>query len=340
MAPIIKGQIRLGSGVERRAWIVEEQSNPSTDNYVLPALEALGCVVERGLFDRVPPDTVLVGATVVFVRYVPEAWRTAVSRLRPELAHVVYFMDDDLLNSRATDGLPLAYRWKIWRLATRHRGWLIRQGARFWVSTPLLAEKYASFSPSVVLPAGVPEQAPVRRIFYHGSASHGREIEWLKVVVGDVLRAVPSACFEIIGTSEVQRLYADLPRVTVVHPMKWPAYLSFTTATARHIGLAPLLDSEFNSSRSYTRFLDHTRCGAVGLYSEGSANSDVVTHRHDGLVLAMQQSVWTGAILELLDDDDGRTMMAANARQTASVLRQKAIAGYSRLDLANSANGL
>ncbi|WP_444677554.1 hypothetical protein [Halomonas sp. E19] len=131
---------------------------------------------------------------------------------------------------------------------------------------PYLQHKYADWHPRLAEPAPLPmPQQPVR-LFYHGSASHGDEIHWLRDVVAEVLAAEERLSFEIIGGDAVRRRYAGLPRVTVVHPMPWDAYQHFLAQPGRHIGLAPMVENRFNRARSYTKFFDITAAGAVGLY--------------------------------------------------------------------------
>ena len=313
------------------AWVVEEQRNPSTDHYIEPVLRRLGFqMARRGLMD-VPHTSDLKGTAVVFVRYLSPAWRNAVDAVRDQLSGVVYFMDDDLLDIQATSDLPARYRLKLWRMATRHRNWLLGQRVALWVSTEVLARKYAAHAPKVVSPCALPEVPCQKRIFYHGSESHRAEIEWLVPVVGAVLAHAPDASFEVIGGSRVRQLFAGVPRVTVVHPLKWPAYLAFSATGERHIGLAPLFDTRFNRSRSHTRFLDHARMGAAGVYSESSANAAVVTAGHDGVVLPMRHQDWVDTILELLADEALRSAIAANARVTAARLAEAAAAGFTAL---------
>lgn len=42
------------------------------------------------------------------------------------------------------------------------------------------------------------------------------------------LDACPQASFEIFGEHEIYKLYRDLPRVSVLHPMSWQNYLAYT----------------------------------------------------------------------------------------------------------------
>lgn len=308
-------------------YLIEEQSNPSTDYFVLPALSTLGAHVVRCGFAELPAPEELDGATVVLVRYVPAAWVKYIEVVRVRLRHLVFFMDDDVLDVTASAGMPLRYRYKLARLAAWRQGWLRRQQAALWVSTPYLQQKYAAWGAKLVLPVPIAETTEFRRVFYHGSASHAAELHWLRPVVEEALRRDERLCFELAGGQEVYRLYRGLPRVAVVHPMKWPAYQAFLAMPGRDIGLAPLLDLPFNRARSYTKFFDITRCGAVGIYAAGTACAEVVEHGVDGWVCPMEQAAWVEAVLHLAADDAARARLQAAAQHKMRI--QGDIAGAS-----------
>lgn len=301
-------------------FLVEERANPSSDYFVLPALRAGGYRVVRCGFADLPARQELDGAAVVFVRYVPPAWARLVDNARGRLARLVFFMDDDVFDVRASAGMPWRFRFKLMRLAARWQGWLRRQDAELWVSTPWLQQKYATWRPLLVQPMPLPQAGPSCRVFYHGSASHDAEIRWLKPVLAEALQRDQRLVFEIIGSRKVWRLYRDLPRVNVIHPMKWQAYQAFMAMSGRHIGLAPLLDVPFNRARACTKFYDITRCGAVGIYSPGSVCEGVVRHGSEGLIVALHQSAWVEAILKLAADTDLRRQMLLNAQSRQAVL--------------------
>lgn len=295
-------------------YVVEERSNPSSDYFVLPACGGDGRRVHRCSFDELPTAEALAGAVVIFVRYVPRRWREQVERVRARLAGLVFFMDDDVLDPASSRGMPWRYRYKLWTLGSRHARWLRAQRARLWVSTPWLARKYADWSPERIDPRPVAVSSGMCRVFYHGSASHGAEILWLRPVMQQVLRSDERTAFEIVGGQDVYRAFRGLPRVTVVHPMKWEAYQGFIDMPGRHIGLAPLLDLPFNRGRSCTKFYDITRAGAAGIYAESSACASVVRNGTDGIVLPMQQDAWAEAIVELARDTPRRLALLENAR--------------------------
>jgi glycosyltransferase involved in cell wall biosynthesis len=317
-----------------RALVIEQGNNPSTDSYVLPALRANGFEIARYGFNVLPDQHLLSGSLLVFVRYIPTSWRRLLQQSVHKPGGIVLFIDDDVLDWRSATGTPWRYRWKLWRLSARHAGWLRKQGAALWVSTPYLHRKYANWSPQLVLPSSIaPDTPDPVRLFYHGSLSHMGDIRWLKDVVAQALAAEPRLTFELIGTDRIADAWDSMQRVTVVHPMAWSAYQSFAGLAGRNIGLVPLLDTPFNRARSYTKFFDITRSGAVGIYSDHPAYRDIVRDGVEGLVLPNTPTQWVEAILTLARDPDLHRRLLAAAGQRVSELNAQAEESYRGLAL-------
>jgi hypothetical protein len=102
--------------------------------------------------------------------------------------------------------------------------------------------------------------------------------------------------------------------------MNWPDYQSFIITNRYDIGLAPQLENAFNDARSYTKFLDITRSGAVGIYARDSASASVVSHNQNGLIVTMEQKKWVDAILKLAGD-----------RKSISDMHDRALVKYQQL---------
>lgn len=298
------------------SWLLVEQgTNPSTDYFVKPRLVKESVQV-CNLSTSVEGLTVKPGINLVFVRYLTPQWKRWVSRNRAALGRLVFFMDDDLFDPAAHSGLPLRYRRKLHRLATRHKAWLKQMDAELWVSSAWLAEKYRDWRPQV-LSAQSPytDAVPQKTFFYHGSASHMAEIRWLVPVVEEVLHQDPEFSFELIGNTDIRQLFAHLPRVHVLQPMAWPAYKALVSRPGRIVGLAPLLPGRFNQARSPTKFFDITQAGAVGLYADHPVYQSIINHNSNGLLLPMNPNSWVDAILRLGRDEEARTKLLGNARQ-------------------------
>ncbi|AWF83353.1 hypothetical protein BTJ40_04355 [Microbulbifer sp. A4B17] len=296
--------------------IVEEGHNPSTDYFILPFLNKLSANYERLSFDAPPEKEKIHDACIIFVRYIPRRWQLFLKKNIDLISKIYLFMDDDLFDWRVFSNLPVKYKAKLLRYSWSRQKWLKSVEAQLLVSTPYLQKKYSDWKPSLLQPE------PVRgdivssvNVFYHGSASHKEDILWLRPIVEEVLRQNLSLTFEIIGDGRVNRLFNDLPRVQVLHPMKWPTYLSLLQSRQRAIGLAPLLDLPFNRARSHTKFFDITQSGAVGVYAAGDVYGKVIRHRENGLLLPMNPSQWIEGILSLAEDEVLRENMLAEARK-------------------------
>lgn len=257
--------------------------------------------------------------TLVFIRYINSSWRRHLQRLpvhqRPT---IVFFMDDDVLDMATHRGLPFRYQWKLYKYAARHKDWLRRLGAQLWVSTPWLVQKYQTWSPVYV-----PPQSPYAygaqkhsTVFYHGSASHEAEIQWLGPVIEEVLKQNSNLNFEIIGAKKTHKLFKHIDRVHVLHPMSWYSYQSLINSSDRCVGLAPLLNTPFNQARSMTKVFDITHAGAVGVYADHHVYNTIIKHQVNGYLLPMCQSIWVESILELVENEVFRQDMLKNAQET------------------------
>lgn len=326
-----------GLPLKPTVFLVEECANPSTDFFILPMLVQGDYRIVRCGHHDLPSSASLTDTIVIFVRYVPPIWAELIKANRKQLRALIFFMDDDVLDFSASFGMPISYRYKLTKLALRQRNWLRKQQAKLWVSTPYLVEKYAEWQAQLLLPSPIPLPEQSRRIFYHGSiATHKAEIRWLRPVIERVLAQDPQAVFEIIGKKEVFELYRDLSRVTVVQTLKWPAYQAFLAMPGRHIGLNPLLDIPFNRARSYTKFFDITRTGAVGIYSPDCNCTSVVNHAQNGLVVDLDPDAWVDAILSLTQNEPYRQALLHNAEATVQSLHVAAQNNYQSLLASNS----
>lgn len=316
--PKYSPEMQLDPYTPKSILIIEHGRLPSTDYYILPHFQQYGmqvCTVDSNV---TPPAPTLLqpGTLVVFVRYVERHWAQAVAKHRENLADVVYFMDDDLLDSAALRGLPLRYQWKIRTLCLSRRQWLQQMNATLWVSTDWLATKYAHMTPVLIAPSATGsrmQRQELVRVFYHGTAAHSREIAWLHPIIRKVQETCDHTSFEIIGDRTVNRMYAGIPRVAVLHPMGWENYVAHCASTERHIGLAPLLNSPFNAARSHIKFFDFARCHAAGIFSDRVPYSPFVKHGIDGLLVSNEPDAWVAAIELLANDGQLRERLASAA---------------------------
>lgn len=76
------------------------------------------------------------------------------------------------------------------------------------------------------------------------------------------------------------------------------------------IGLAPLLDTLFNSSKLPTKYRDHAAAGAAGVYTRISTYERVVENYKTGLLVDNSAQAWADAMSRLIKDDGLREAIA------------------------------
>jgi hypothetical protein len=299
----------------RREWsgevlILSPGPIPTVDVYLRARLDGLaeGAVRRVDTGGDAPASAAAgEGAFVIIVRHASAAWLKALLRERSRWSGVAYLMDDDIPAAWRCGDVPLDYGlWTTGRyLRVRHL--LAALCDRLWLSTPALRARYAAWPARVVEPRtfGAARQAApagTRRWAYHGTRIHHRELRWLVPVVEAVQSSLPEAEFEVFGNAAVARRFAHVPRVRVLAPRPWPAYLAHCAQSELAVGLAPLLPGRFNAVRSWVKMLDIVRCGAVGVFSDREPYASALAASGAAL-LPDDQGRWAAEIRRLLEDD-------------------------------------
>ena len=301
---------RHGRTNPRAVLVLQTGPNASVDYYLRPRLEADAsrpwAVVN---LSTAPADVPLLrfeDVWVVICRYINGAWIDALKQMRPSLAGVSFFVDDDLPAMMTEAGSAFEARLKV---ATRYGRFVSDLEALvsdIWVSTPALAKRF-DVPVRVLPPVPFDDPLPPLRnqpplIVYHGTVTHDAERAFLHQVAVQLDRAATPLRLEVSGGALAKLAWAFRKKAVVRPQAAWPVYLREQRSRSAAIMLAPLTDGLVNSARAPVKVFDAARLGAVGLYADKRPYSDVVTEGVDGLLLPMDSSVWAAAALRLLDN--------------------------------------
>lgn len=265
-------------------------------------------------------ETLLAADWVVVVRYLPRCWLRALGQARGFGATLIYLMDDDLLDPDLLAELPPAYRRRVRKRITGQRGRVPGLFDRIWVTSAVLARKYAHFGvvclplcphPSLLL------ARPRLQLAYLGTSVHQREFAWLRELLSVLQQRHDHTHVDLFGDLTINRQFRDLPRIRILHPMTWPSYLAETGPGRVDVLLTPLLESPVNVARAPVKFIDAARCGAAGLYSDRPPYRGFIRHGVDGLLLGDQHADWLEAIERLIHDVEARQRLAEEGRRRA-----------------------
>jgi GT2 family glycosyltransferase/glycosyltransferase involved in cell wall biosynthesis len=242
-------------------------------------------------------------------------------------ATLLYDLDDDLLNIARTHPEAQALRPKA---ATVRR--ILGLADAVWVSTVPLAETLKRAARDVtVVPNGLDERiwaaAPPNdplpsgpaRLFCMGTTTHERDFAMiLPALVRLTEEFAGDVEIDLIGMTVSTELPPGINRVDVPHQasLSYPGFVNWLTALRPgwHIGLAPLLDTPFNRSKSAIKVMDYTALGLAVVASDVDVFRDSAAGGAARQLVANDPHAWHAALGWLIRNQALRLSLAAAAR--------------------------
>jgi hypothetical protein len=238
---------------------------------------------------------------------------------------VVYETDDDLLNCPDWTGVGATMRRESDLI-----GRLLRLADLVTTTTPVLAERLAAVACGPVrvirnaidpawYSAAVPDDpltAPGDpRVVYHGVPVRLRDYEVAQASVDAIAVEHPAMRRVWLGAANERRVIdaMDEVRPWVDGPLRFAASL---VAARPEIGLAPLVDEQFNRAKSELHWLEYSMAGAVTVATafNGPGPYDVIRDGADGL-LAHSAADWNRQLRALVASPSLRADLAGRARE-------------------------
>jgi glycosyltransferase involved in cell wall biosynthesis len=222
-------------------------------------------------------------------------------------ACLVFEIDDDLFD------IPAQHpEHDMYARVTRAAKMIATSADSVITSTETLRKKMLRYNAhSIVLPNYIDERLwkepsalcvpanGVWRILYAGTRSHGPDLEFL----GKAVRRLNSSIrkriqIDVVGVSNGASCdwYTGFP---VPHQCasSYPAFVRWIQNQRRwHWGVAPLLDTEFNRSKSALKFLEYAALGLPALCSDMPVYSEAVRSEETGLLVANDMPSWCEAL--------------------------------------------
>ena len=311
-----------------KAYIFEEGANPSSDYYIIPRLRLKGFEINRVSLHLKEYPRLEECSNVFLVRYASNRLIKFLKKERARIKNLIYFMDDGLWDIKSLLSVPPIYAWRLFKKAYLYKSKILDLGAEIWVSTEYLKNKYSQYKPKLLYPCPIGLDEPQlsksfpKVVFYHGSSSHKEELEWLKKLFSKLSERLKQVLLEIILDDKHWKLFRGIKNLVSLRPMRWESFYEFSKLNYRTVGLAPLFDGEFNRGRSWIKFYDITRSGAVGIFSTHAYYSHYIQDFRAGYVLPMNIDLWVEAIEELIKNEKKREELFENAKVLVKYFRQ------------------
>lgn len=230
---------------------------------------------------------------------------------------VIYFLDDSLKDM--PDNTFLYPKRKMWHLEC------VRLADVLLTTNPLIEEDYKKYikdERTAIINTAVnsiaqkkqSEYQRKQRIVYAGSEWH---VENYKLFLEPIIYKLLEANKEELDLYFVgfdPNIIGFEESVHVVQKMNLEKYQKFMNQMDFDIGLAPLKSSYFTERKYFNKFIEYTRNGICGIYSDVYPYRFVVNDGENGYLVEDNADAWLESITRVLNNRTDRSRCVENAQ--------------------------
>lgn len=282
-------------------------------------------------------------ANLVLCRTLPAVALNWLEDYRELFGRIVYLIDDDLAAAAADTALPETYRERMAASVSRQARMMALADEVVAGSDVLVGQLRAEhgnvslMTPPLISPLpelahfdSKPTSATPWRIGFYGTRAHLADLEHIAPALVSLQSQRDDTELELMLGEHAPKSLAQLSRTRCPAPLGWKKFRQYQASKRVHIGLAPLLDTPFNRSKSFIKFLDIAAMGGVGVYSDRPPYTGIVEHGVNGLLAGDDPAEWLSCLNWLLDHPDDAYRMAQAAAKTAEAHRCVELPGWAR----------
>ena len=234
-----------------------------------------------------------------------------VLRMKQAGMKLVYEIDDDLFNVPKWNIAHSTYNNN--QAKTGIKKFLELMDAVF-VTTEELKEVYQKYCENVyILPNSValdaftppPENSTRKVLLWQGSNTHKKDI---KILEPSIKRIIEDE------DVYVKMWGMTMPNTYHVPGVEFKSFYQMLSQMDAKVGLAPLVPHQFNRSKSNLKFLEYAAQGIATVASDFGPYANSIEHEETGLLISDNRD-WYDAIRTLIDDDEYRETLVANAQE-------------------------
>ncbi len=166
-----------------------------------------------------------------------------------------------------------------------------------------------------------PSNSPV--IGYYGSTTHNDDFEMIKPIIYRILEKYPRVKFEIMGafsSTQTIELFRDCPNVDLLKRVKlnggtkgWKGFPELLLRQKWDIALAPLVDDEFNRSKSNIKWMETAMKSIPCVCSEVEPYKTTIIPGTG--FMCNEEEDWFATLSTLIENPDVRVAIGKRAKE-------------------------
>jgi glycosyltransferase involved in cell wall biosynthesis len=175
--------------------------------------------------------------------------------------------------------------------------------------------------PNLITPSWFPKAPEMVkkevRIVWQGAAGHYEDLFFLHPIITKVLAKHDNVKFIFFGDHRFKKLFdkCDQNKIEFHNWVGLDAYPYKLSLLNGDIGLCPLVDNEFNRSKSAIKWMEYSMCGMATIASDIPPYSKVISNGNTGLLCKEDEKEWEDAIEKLIKDKANRWAIACQAKE-------------------------
>lgn len=214
--------------------------------------------------------------------------------------------DDDLLN------LPKK-RPDYWK--RKYSISCLKRARAIISSSPLILEDYSSYcyNAKLLLLNAFVEESDIRsihnienpiRIVYPAGKDHLPQFnQFIKPIISDLFNQFSGRIdMTFIGIEPDINDFKYKDSVHFVKQMSYEKYKQYMQTHDFDIGIAPLSKTSFNERKYFVKYIEYSKYGILGLYSDTYPYKYVVENNENGILVPDSPDAWKNAIVRVMND--------------------------------------
>jgi glycosyltransferase involved in cell wall biosynthesis len=193
-------------------------------------------------------------------------------------------------------------------------------------TTEELAEEFRKINPNtVVLPnlispqwfPPIPEMNKKEvRIVWQGAAGHYEDLFFIHPVIMRILEKHDNVKFVFFGDYRFKKLFdkCDQSKIEFHNWVSLDAYPYKLSLLNGDIGLCPLVDNEFNRSKSAIKWMEYSMVGMATIAANIPPYSKVISNGNTGILCNENEQEWEDALDKLIKDKAHRWAISCQAK--------------------------
>lgn len=246
---------------------------------------------------------------VIVSRSLTNSWLLSLKKAKIKF---YYLIDDDVIAGINDSSISQNYKEKLTHIKSNVFPFVQSNAKKVLVCSSYLKDVYQKLfgnriielRPVFVSPKPIIAEytKPELNIIYAASSLHLNDIKFVEPMITYILNTYSHVKFHIIGGNSLSKSTKKHKNIKLYKNMFWNKYKKFALSLNADIAICPVLNTPFNQGKSYIKFFDITRFGAIGVYSYNHFYSEIIHNNKNGFLLKNDLSEWVNQIEYLINN--------------------------------------